>query len=294
MSHSKSKRGFTLIELLVVIAIIALLLAILMPALQLAKFHAKNVLCLSRLKGIGTAINVFVADDKATAVKDLNGNYGNPGELPLNEDSGHSYTAYRTSGSQKYACKLGLLYEMDIINNPKVFYCPSTPNDNLIRRYESYTYPTPWGTLPQEFNTINGSNQWVRVSYLYYPQSAREKWPLTPSNLELPKLTKKGSDLGSSFTMVTDDITNWKNLAHKNRSEPRNLNALFGDGHAKGTVDMRQEKILSRSRWLIDPDGSSEDTDNQYRHRAYGEGDDWTENYNARERYHTVLGLFEP
>lgn len=56
------KKGFTLIELLVVIAIIAMLLAILMPALSKVKKIAQRVVCGTNLKGLGTAQTVYAHD----------------------------------------------------------------------------------------------------------------------------------------------------------------------------------------------------------------------------------------
>ncbi len=55
----KSKKGFTLIELLVVISIIALLVAILMPALNKAKDQARSAVCLSNLKQWGIVWQMY-------------------------------------------------------------------------------------------------------------------------------------------------------------------------------------------------------------------------------------------
>jgi len=59
---SRHRRGFTLIELLVVIAIIALLMSILMPALQRVKKQARATTCLSNLKQIGLAASLYAGD----------------------------------------------------------------------------------------------------------------------------------------------------------------------------------------------------------------------------------------
>jgi len=61
----KKPRGFTLIELLVVIAIIALLMAILMPALQRVKRQAKAILCQANLKEWGLVWAMYTDENNA-------------------------------------------------------------------------------------------------------------------------------------------------------------------------------------------------------------------------------------
>jgi len=69
-------RGFTLIELLVVIAIIALLMAILMPALQRVRKQAKGVVCKSNLRQIGLGANLYAEEYEMHVPRGLAGGTG--------------------------------------------------------------------------------------------------------------------------------------------------------------------------------------------------------------------------
>ena len=60
---SRVYHGFTLIELLVVIAIISLLVSILLPSLQRAKLLAKEAVCLSNLRNVGTVLQIYSSDN---------------------------------------------------------------------------------------------------------------------------------------------------------------------------------------------------------------------------------------
>jgi prepilin-type N-terminal cleavage/methylation domain-containing protein/prepilin-type processing-associated H-X9-DG protein len=131
----KREHAFTLIELLVVIAIIALLVAILIPALGRARNQAKKVVCVAHMKGLGVALRMYV-DDYGGKTPDApnQGLWDNAWEHPA---------VVRNYGPNESYAYWGIAYE-PYAKNKKIFRCPST------RRVDDWP-ENGWGRLYQQY-----------------------------------------------------------------------------------------------------------------------------------------------
>jgi len=117
------KRGFTLIELLVVIAIIAMLLAILMPALNKVKKIAQRVVCGTNLKGMGNAMTVYANDFDGQYVCQGRGNAHTWGDWTANLFN--PSLDFVASQELTVGASLYLLVRLADVS-PKSFVCPAS------------------------------------------------------------------------------------------------------------------------------------------------------------------------
>jgi prepilin-type N-terminal cleavage/methylation domain-containing protein len=143
-------RGFTLIELLVVIAIIAILSAILLPALQRAKMSAKRSVCVSNMRQLGYGILMY-ADDNNGNLPPENANWN----LALSVFAGNtlSIPCFATIWAQGY------------VKSKDLFYCPG---------YWAQPNPAP-GPYPDFYDWYARASKGfpdpfghLRISYFWY------------------------------------------------------------------------------------------------------------------------------
>src|SRR3954468_20480298 len=130
------KRGFTLVELLVVIGIIALLIAILLPALAKAREQAMRVACASNQRQAGACLTMYAQEFKDAIP------IGYMGERQF------SYVINWNNSNGTKVSQMGLLVLANLLPVPKTYYCPA--EQDPMFQYDTPDNVWPFGKTPPD------------------------------------------------------------------------------------------------------------------------------------------------
>jgi prepilin-type N-terminal cleavage/methylation domain-containing protein len=249
-----NRNAFTLIELLVVIAIIAILAAMLLPALARAKSKAKVAVCQGNFHQVYVACTIYAGDNSDLYPVCTVGS-GNTGGKFNNLDF-VDYTEYFTRGasgsaantplpspsssttSQAYDC-LGELYPTKLIGNGKVCFCPGFPATSN-HSVDFYSNPTVLSTGPPSSAFSDGTYS-IQDSTLYNPRTAGANLATPNIARAFPKTSSIWSEPGSGglnlfatdFLSSGDNTTSTFGPGTFAHFPSKDFDVLFRDGSVK-------------------------------------------------------------
>ena len=143
MFNIRNSRAFTLIELLVVISIIAILMAIMMPALRRAREQARMSICKSNLRQISTAVTIYAVDNSGRFPPSIlldkgQSHYLYPGFLTVNPAEYWTNHPLPSPKERTLSTYLGSL-----VADGSIFFCPLSPQRD--KEVITAIYDDPFG-----------------------------------------------------------------------------------------------------------------------------------------------------
>jgi prepilin-type N-terminal cleavage/methylation domain-containing protein len=177
-------RAFTLIELLVVISIISILIGLLLPALGSARENARQLKCLTNLKGLGVGINLYLEDAKGMFPSVLiQGGQGDPTLLDALADYVDAPAPRKDADGVHF-----------IVADP--YLCPSDNGD-----HENGQFETVWSVNGTSYDYLPGLFMIAAEGFLF--DKDRAQFAVT-----------RAYQADRAWPFLTDAKDGW----HKNRS----------------------------------------------------------------------------